>query len=320
MTGWLVAALVVVLWVLAEAKTSRPDGTLVRIPTFRRMLLAVSPQKKDAVVYFDAAVDATKLLAWLPNARETLDANVTHAVVGAANIGLACSPRMNRFVVGQRIYHRGARFVTFSMKRTVLGPGGEVQNAKLATPKLEMRDGESFADLCARINGSVSEQRSGKETATDKEYKLFDMLPRPVLSMAAKLLPLLDHYNLLPAFFIHDEALYTSMFVANLGSLQMGPGFHHLYEFGNCPIFLMVGKLEERVVAVDGVPEVRTILPLRYTYDERIEDGMNAKFGMEAMVRVLEDPERWLGGADGVGVVWPQPDWRSEDGHYDVRP
>ncbi len=313
--GWIVAGLVLLAWVAAEAKTSRPDGKRVPIPTFRRMLLAVSPTKKDALVYFDAAVDATALVAWLPQAKSEHEAGITHAVVAAAAVGLGCTPRMNRFPTGQRIYQRNGRFVTFSMKRKVLGDPAAARKAKLATPKLEMRDGESFAELCQRINESVTVERSGKETATDKEYKLFDLLPRPVLSFAARLLPALDHYNLLPAFFLRDESLFTSMFIANLGSLRMAPGYHHLYEFGNCPLFLMVGQLEERVVVENGAPVVKTILPLRYTYDERIEDGMNARSGIEAMVRVLEDPARWL----DSGPVWPKADWASEDGRYAVR-
>lgn len=316
MVWFALLGVLLLVWLAAEFKTSRSDGELVRIPPVRRMLLAVSPTKKDALVYFDAPVDATKLLEWLPEAKSEHEAGITHAVIGAAAVGLACTPRMNRFCVGQRIYARKGRFVTFSMKRKVLGADPETaRKSRLATPKLEMKEGESFAELARRINDSVTVERSGKETAADKEYKLFDMLPRPLLGLANKLLPLLDHYNLLPAFFIEGEGLYTSMFIANLGSLRMGAGYHHLYEFGNCPLFLMVGQVEERVVVVDGKPEVRPILPLRYTYDERIEDGMNAKYGIEAMVRVLEDPERWL----GEGPVWPQPAWPSEDGRYAVR-
>ena len=42
--------------------------------------------------------------------------------------------------------------------------------------------------------------------------------------MAANLLRVLDYFNLLPAFFIEGDGMYTSIFVANLGSVGMDPG------------------------------------------------------------------------------------------------
>jgi hypothetical protein len=113
---------------------------------------------------------------------------------------------------------------------------------------------------------------------------------------------LLDYYNLLPGWYIKDDPLYTSIFVANLGSVGMGPGYHHLFEYGNCPLFIMIGKVEDRVVPRDGQPVVRPILHIRFTYEERIEDGLNAKYGIDNLVAVLEDPERFL----ASGPMWPR--------------
>ena len=75
---------------------------------------------------------------------------------------------------------------------------------------------------------------------------------------AARLLGRLDHFNLLPAFFIQDDPLYISVFVANLGSLKMGAAYHHLYEYGNCPLFLVLGQVEDRPGVVEGRVEVQT--------------------------------------------------------------
>ena len=65
-----------------------------------------------------------------------------------------------------------------------------------------------------------------------KRSAMSDLLPRPVLLVAVKLFRLLDYYNLLPGFFIEGDALYASAIVINLGSLQMAPGYHHLYRVG----------------------------------------------------------------------------------------
>ena len=51
--------------------------------------------------------------------------------------------------------------------------------------------------------------------------------------------------------------------------------------------------------------EAIPVLPLRFTYDERIDDGLNARFGMKSVVRVLSDPARWLGCLDADEAQHP---------------
>ena len=309
-------------WLALHARTRRPDGDLLSVHPYRRLMFYIMPTRTESQVYFERLIDARPLLAYLDEARTRFGANVTHAAVAASAAGLASTPRMNRFVAGRRLYQRRGTFVTFSMKRKA--EAGRIdRNAKIATVKLEMRDGETFRQLCERVNGDIRLQRSGKKTHADKEFQLFNLLPRPVLWAAARALRQLDHFGLLPGFFIRDDPMYTSMFVANLGSLKMDAGFHHLYEYGSCPIFLMLGEVEERPMVVDGRVEAIPVLPLRFTYDERIDDGLNARFGMKSVVRVLSDPARWLGCLDADEAqhppLWPRPDWAAEDGEFAAR-
>ena len=71
----------------------------------------------------------------------------------------------------------------------------------------------------------------------------------------------------------------------------MAPAYHHLYEWGNCPLFLMVGQVEERVVAHNGEITTEEVLPMRIAFDERIEDGLTAKQGIDQFVAILESPQ-----------------------------
>ncbi len=303
------------LWLLASLKSSRSDGTLLDVHPYRRLMFFIMRTRNESVVYFDAVIDADRLLAFSEKVRKSCDANLTHVVVAAANIALAATPRMNRFVVGRRLYARNGRWLTFAMKRKKLD-----RDAKLATIKLQMLDGESFAGFAERVNAQIGENRSEKRTSADKEYDLFNLLPRPFLWLAGEALFVLDYYNLLPAFFIRDDPMYTSIFLANLGSLDMDPGYHHLYEYGTCPLFIVVGRVVEEPTVEDGVLTMRRRLRVRFSYDERIEDGLNARFGIEGFVRVLSDPERWIGstGEDDRFALWPRADW-DDGGRYSVR-
>ena len=169
-------------------------------------------------------------------------------------------------------------------------------SAKLSTVKFTARAAEDFPGLCRRISQTSGTERSDARTAQDKEFDLFLLLPRFVLNRAVSLMRWLDYHNLLPNRFIQDDPLYTSIFIANLGSLRMGPGFHHLFEWGNCPIFLMVGKIEARPTVVDGQVVAQDTVHLRWTFDDRIDDGLNARFAIESMTRILENPFDELGG------------------------
>ena len=291
MIAALVAATLIALWAALHMKTARPDGVLVpAVHPYRRLMPYVMVNRNESIALFDSYADAEALLQYIDRAGGKFDVDIAHCLVGAALIGLAENPKMNRFSTGRRLYQRRGTSVTFSMKRKQLDT-----EAKLATVKMDGVPGESFRGLCDRINAKVGVERSETKTYADKEFDLVTAMPRPLLRLAVRLLKTLDYFNVLPASFIRNDGLYTSMFIANLGSLGMGAGFHHLYEWGNCPLFMMAGQVEERAVVRDGEVTVRKLLPIRWSYDERIDDGLNARFGIDSVVRALEHPFEYLG-------------------------
>ena len=283
-------AILLGLWVLVSLKTSRPDGTLLKVHPFRRMMSFIMLGRNESVVYFDDYIDVEKLRAYIAEAREHFPVDITHCTVAGVALGLATAPKMNRFVVGHRLYQRKERWITFSMKRRKMD-----REAKLSAVKLDMPDGQTFRELAERINGKVVIERSDRKTSFDVEMNILSALPRAVLRFAVRLWRLADYYNLLPGALIRSDAMYTSVFVANLGSLRMGPGYHHLYEWGSCPLFLMIGQIEDRPVVRDGEVVVRPMMHVRFSYDERIDDGLNARFGIDTLRTVLEDPYTYLG-------------------------
>jgi len=287
---WSLIGLVLV-WLLANAKSSRPDGDVVtKIHPYRKMLGYIMPSRNGSVVYYDEYVNVEDLLGYLEKAKGKFNANMTHCLVAACAVAMAENPKMNQFVSGRRLYKRKGAYLTFSMKREKLN-----KEAKLSAVKMKMDQGETFKDLCDRVNGQIKVERSGKKTYADKELGLFALIPRAVLEAAVRMFFKLDYYNLLPKSFIENDGMFTSIFIANLGSLNMRAGFHHLFEWGNCPLFMMVGRVEEKPVVVDGEVKVQKQLHIRWTYDERIDDGLTASYGMATVNRVLENPYEWLG-------------------------
>ena len=293
------------VWLGAQFKTSRKDGTLLKVHPYRRMLWVIMKRRDESVVYFESEVRAEPLLAWLAAVKPHFEVDVTHALVGAIMIGLAENPEMNRFTVGQRLYQRKDRIVTFSMKRKRLD-----KKAKLSTVKIDMRDGETFRQFVERLNSSINVERSGKKTYTDKEFDLFTALPPVVLDVAHSAMRWLEIHNMLPYSFTEKDAMYTSVFLANLGSLKMDAGRHHLFEWGTCPLFLMAGQIADKPVVENGEVKVGKVMKVTFSYDERIDDGLTARHGIDTMLRVLRAPEQYLGkllGDEGEDrPMWPR--------------
>jgi hypothetical protein len=293
------------IWVLLHLKLSRPDGNIVRkskMHPYRTMLGYILETRNGSVVLFDTYVRAEKLLAYLEQIKGRFHADITHALVAAVSIGGFENPKMNQFVVGRRTYERKDWWVTFSMKRKAMDT-----KAKVSAVKLKIAPSETFESFCKRVNERIGVERTDRKTRDDKELGFFASLPRPIIRFCVSFIKWLDYYNLVPGSFIHPDGMYTSVFVANLGSLKMGAGYHHLFEWGNCPLFMMVGQIEEKPVVEDGKVVPAKILHIRWTYDERIDDGLTARFGIESSKAVLEDPFNRLGclkpdGSDAIAL------------------
>lgn len=278
---------------------ARSDGTLISsLSPIRRIMPFIMPARNGAYVLFEQTIDAARAKGFLDklNADRPADRQITifHLLLRSLGNGFHEFPRMNRIVVGSRLYQRRGIWLAFSAKlRFDL-------DAPLFTKKITYDPNEPLGVMVDRIYASVGEGRSGRESASDKEVRFFLRLPAPLLRMGVRLVRWLDAYNLLPAQFIKNDPLYASIFVANLGSVGLDAAYHHLYEYGSIPIFVTMGRLYHApVVLPDGSVGSREVFQLRYTYDERIEDGFYAARTLERVKGGLEDPESIPGATGG---------------------
>ncbi len=253
----------------------RPDADLVRdVPATRRIMPFIMRSRNESAVYFEQRLDVSRALAWLDEfrARTGLRATLFHLLVWAAARTLHERPRLNRFVAGGRLWQRRGIWIAFSAKKSMS------DDAPIVAIKREIDPAASFEDVVRALAATVEEGKSDRRSATDKELSLLLSLPGWALKLLVRLQRRLDHWGLLPAAFYRNDPLYASVFIANLGSVGLEACWHHLYEYGNIPIFLVVGRVENGRVL------------LRYTFDERIEDGLYCARALELLRRRVEDP------------------------------
>ncbi|MHB8873397.1 MAG: hypothetical protein ACYC8T_06890 [Myxococcaceae bacterium] len=278
---------------------SRPDGTLATdVPPVRRIMPFIMPTRNESAVYFEQEIDLTRTLPFIEafNASHPRRVTVFHVFLWAVTRALNERPRLNRFVMGSRIYQRDGIWLSFSAKKSLS------DDAPIVTIKRRFDPAQSFEELVEFVYGDLGKGRSDEKSHVDKEISWFLKLPSPVLRLGVKLLRWLDRWNLLPGSYIRPDPMYASMFVANLGSVRLESAYHHLYEYGNCPFFAAIGR-KRQVTTVDaqGQPATRTTCSIKYTFDERVEDGLYCASSLELLRAMIEDPAAHAAVGAGAG-------------------
>lgn len=273
----------------------RKDGDLVpRVHPLRRMMPFLMPSKVESFLLYMQPINAARSTAFLQelNAGRPADRPVTrfHLLLQGISKVLRDRPRMNRFLAGGRLYQRRGTWISFAGKQSM------DDDAPLFTLKRAFSPDESLLDMVSSLYEGIHAGRSGQESATDKEVSLLLRLPAPLLRLSIAAAKVLDNWNLLPQGMIAIDPLFSSVFVANLGSLGIDAAYHHNYEYGNCPVFITIGRVHKTVaVASDGTPQVQDTFELKLTYDERIADGFYCAASIARLRRLLEEtPEELL--------------------------
>jgi hypothetical protein len=241
----------------------------------------------ESVVYFELPIDVTETRRFIddfnaahPDTRITL----FHCVLWAAVKVLNERPRLNRFVAGGRLWQRDGIWISYSAKKRL------DDDSPVIVLKRRFEPSESFSEMVDDYYSGLRTGRSDKKSRVDKEIGAVLSLPGPGLRALIALSKAADAVGLLPKSLIDGDPMYSSLFIANLASLKMDAGYHHLYEYGNIPIFCVIGQVKDVPVAKNGSVTTRPIANLRFTYDERVEDGLYAQRSLEVLKLYVEDP------------------------------
>jgi hypothetical protein len=270
----------------------RPDATLVTdLPTMRRFMPYISPRRNDSLFYMmqDIEVEAAFEFLAKANRERPAERRITlwHLFLRSVSQGFYLRPRVNRFVKGGRLWQRDGIWMTFSAKREI------VDGSPLITIKRRFYpEEESLEEMVDALYDKLSAGRAGRKTTSDKEMSLMLRLPGFATWALLGLARVADRFGLLPRAMIDADPLFTTLFLANLGSIDYPAGFHHLWEYGTASFFGVMGKVEPG----EGGRRKMTVA---WTYDERVEDGLYSYHTLAGIRERLESPEQL--------VVTPQP-------------
>lgn len=271
----------------------RPEGTLLtKLPGFRKIFPFLMKSRAESTIYYHQQVVVEDALRWLDDWNRKHDRRLSlfYVFLAAAVRTLATCPDANRFVVGRRIYQRHAITLTFVVKRAL------TEEATETTLKLDFERTDTFDDVAERVRQAVEGIRESSSSSEEDLTDRLARLPRFVNRLAVWGLGVLDYFNLLPASFIKGDPFYASAFLANLGSIELDPVFHHLYEYGTIPFFAVLGKIKKAPVAVEDEQgdrvEVARVAEATFTVDERTTDGVYYARTINTLLDHVRDPAR----------------------------
>ena len=271
----------------------RADAVLVApLSNMRRIMPFISPRRNDSVFHLaqEMRVDAALEFLEKRNRDRPPDRPMSlfHLLLRSCSQTMELRPGVNRFVKGGRLWQRDGVYLTFSAKREIEDGSPMLTIKRRFEPKRETLD-----EMVDGVYDQLRPARAGRESTSDKETRLLLRMPGFATHALIRIADWADARGLLPRAMIEADPLYTSIFLANLGSVGHEAGFHHLWERGTCSIFCVMGRIHR---ATDA-PSQMTVC---WTYDERIEDGLYSYRGIASIQERIENPELLLLSTDAL--------------------
>ncbi len=270
----------------------RPDGRRVRtLPPMAQVSPYIMVRRNESTNFFAESLEISHIDRYIrQKRREGLTSfGITHVLLAAYCRGLCRYPALNRFLSGQKVYSRGRDIqycMTVKKEMTSASPDTVI--------KVHLSPADTADDVYRKLQAAVETVKNTPlDSSFDNTAGLLNLVPGVVLKFLVWLLKLLDYFGMLPRFLLEVSPFHGSLFFTSMGSLGIPPIYHHLYDFGNLPVFCAFG-MKRRVLEPqeDGTLVQRKYVDLKMTTDERIVDGFYYAAFFKYFKRLLRNPEQ----------------------------
>jgi len=271
-----------------KSKKAKKEGRRVRsLDPMHYVGIYLMQQRNESMNYFSGTLDIGVAEEYIKKKRAQgmKDFSIMHVFLAAFVRMYSQHPEMNRFIRGLRIYARNNIEIAMTIKKEMK------LNADDTVIKLNYEP-DATADDVYKITNATIEEALNEDSDFDGVVKLLCKLPRFLMRFIAWVLRVLDFYGIMPKDLVKVSPFHGSMVVTSLASLGIPPVYHHLYNFGNIPIFFAFGKRYNKYeVTKDGTVEKHTYMDYTVTCDERIADGHAYSVSLRYLNSLIRDPE-----------------------------
>jgi len=268
----------------------RPDGRRVRsLDPLSYMTAYIMVNRNGASNSFRESLDITDTDRYIRRRRREgmTQLTITQIYLAAYCRVVARYPALNRFINGQQVYSRDGDIV-FSMvvKKEMSTTGTET------SIKLHLTPYDTLDTVSEKLAGAIKQAKTEDSNDFDKTAGALKAIPGLFLKFTVWLLKTMDYFGLLPKFLLEVSPFHGSVFFTSMASLGIPAIYHHLYDFGNLPVFCCLGgKYRKHVLMGNGDVVERTFMDVNFVCDERICDGFYYATGMKYFKRLISHPE-----------------------------
>lgn len=273
-----------------KKRGDRKDGVRIRdIDGLHAIMPHLMPQRCESEVYINETIDVTNLMDYLRKknrAEAEYKTTAFHVITTAVAKTVYHRPLLNRFIAGKRFYMRNDITLAFIVKRQFNDSAEE----SLLITKV---DGDTTLEKMSRriIGDTTAIRKEGGNDINDLLDKLAK-LPRFIMRFFMCIFRFLDFHGWMPESICKGDSNYATVLLSNLGSIKCEAVYHHLNNYGTNSIVITIGTIhKEHIVNADGETEVRDVVSLGATLDERIADGFYFARSIKLLERILADPE-----------------------------
>lgn len=267
----------------------RFDGKYLKdIDSMHFIMPFMFPNRCGNETFFSFRIDLTKVNEYIreKNAAEPeYRYNLFQCLIAAALKTITLRSKLSIFIHDRKMYKRNEISAAFTVKQEFSDDGGEVLAFIRSRPDWTIDDlhNEIHRQLIKLKNKSYVDESTG---VMDKLNKIPKFISRPLVSSICWLE---KKGKILPAL-VETDPYHSTVNFANLGSIGLPSGYHHLTNWGTTSLFIVVGKAgkmpfyeNDEVVFKEGVE-------LNMTVDERIADGYYFSKSMKMMQYFLQHP------------------------------
>lgn len=270
----------------------RKDGRLIRsLNPLNRVAMYIMPNRSGASVYFHDSFEITEVENYIRKKRNQglKGFGIMHVLLAAYVRVVSQRPGVNRFLSGQKLFARDDDIqVLLAVKREMTLESEET------IVKMHFTPTDTADDVYDKLSKLVHDVHAEDPSSDfDKTAGIISLIPGILLKFAIWFLKLLDYFGLLPKFLLEVSPFHGSFFITSMGSLGIPPIYHHLYDFGNVPVFLSFGaKRKENELRSDGSVVARKYVDFTVVADERICDGFYYASSFKLMKSIMRNPHQ----------------------------
>ena len=266
----------------------RRDGRLLKtIRPFTLLIPYIMTKRGEAQVFARQEIITDPIDAYLRQKREeNVKLSYLHLFIALYVRVIAQRPRLNRFIINNRLYARKGIHISLAVKPSLH------DEAEETTVKFSFTGKESLFEIVDQINETLGNlhDTAAQESDLDLVIDKIMRMPGPFRKLLVEFLKFLDRHNLMPADIVDASPFHASLFFSYLKSIKTDYVYHHLYDFGTTGLFVALGSVREKPVAVDGQVMVKKCCTVGYTVDERICDGLYLSNSFKLVKQYLEEP------------------------------